>query len=1699
MTESIDIFNIHKNIMDNYKHFVRSFVNIKNERIKDFVDSGIDEGKFWPEPLIQFNPSFEPGESIQSLIGENILHPELVSVFKGFDLFRHQSEALVKGCKGSDFVVTSGTGSGKSLTFIGTIFNYLLSNKTGDGVKAVIVYPMNALINSQTEEFDKYKENYEKETGKNFPFSYGQYTGQESEEKREKIKDQMPDIILTNYMMMELILTRSKEHEIRKSIFKNLKYLVFDELHTYRGRQGSDIAMLIRRIKAQAMNEVSCIGTSATMVSGGTINDQKLKVAEVASKLFGSKLSQDQIINEYLIRKFTFNGNIPNQEELSAFLNSQINPDDDENKMMSSPLGIWLENRIALDESDGFLIRNKPLQFSQIVDKLSTDSGIDKDTCEKQMKVFLKWITNINENLSNSRDTYLPYKIHQFISQTGTVYVSLNTNDDDSVISLEPTNHKGSGDDKIPIFPIVFSRVSGHEFICVRKDNKNNLLKPREFKEFIDEDEEDVTAGYIFTGIDIWNPETDLELLPDTWVRFDKRAGVYKPSNKYKNRLPQKIYYDKKGNFSDNNDYDLEGWFMPAKLLFDPTSGTQYDPNTNESTKLTRLGSEGRSTSTTVLTHSTLNQLADSGFKVKDQKILSFTDNRQDAALQSGHFNDTLKVIEFRSAVYRALDKDLKLDFSNMGQAIFDALGMSQDEYSSSVATFPSARTDNENAMKDYLMYRALYDLRRGWRVVLPNLEQCALLKINYRHLEENCNSDESWKDVPLLHAMSAEVRTDTVFQILDFFRKSYALYSEEYLTYHAINEKSKIIKEKLKLPWKFEDKERIADPYMMGYEKLKTGRRVFWSSVGPTSTLGKYLKSKAKDEGILLQGVDAYKDFIKSLLDLLCKAGWLRETTAKNKENKETTLYQLKIDQIVWEKGNGTTIKQDHVKNRSYKIINQKPNTYYKQLYMSDLRSRKRLIGKEHTGQLCYDDRIDREDNFRSGEYSVLFCSPTMELGIDIANLNVIHLRNVPPNPANYAQRSGRAGRSGQPALIFSSCSAYSPHDLHYFNNATDMVAGAVAPPEIDLANQELLESHLNAIYLSYTDLGELNQSLIDLMDEEKENDFKLKPIVIEKLNLGQKKRNEIKFIFKGIVEDINPNASISMPWLNDEWIDININSVPNKFERALERWEKLLKSIQKQLNAANDILGSGRYKSDSTENRDAKRTHTQATRQIFLLTNKASGSNLSEFYPYRYLASEGFLPGYNFTRLPIRTFIPRGNSGEYLSRPRFVALREFGPRNIIYHSGSKYKIDQLLAPDIELKLEKAKVSTNSGYLMMGDEYDNEVCPFSGVSLDEANSKEIYVDLLEMTDTRTVDMEQITCQEEERLSRGFEIKTYFSMPGGTTDSVRTVKIKNEGEDFLRIRFMPAARLVQINRKWSMSKEKGFLMGLTSGKWKSIPKDGSQESTEENKFVQLFTYDTADALYIEPIKSLALSKDGVITLQYALKRAIENIFQIESRELGAELMGDETSPNIFLYEASEGSLGILSQFIEDKAVFKNVISEAIKVCRYDDESYKDEASYSDLLSYYNQRFHDVVNRFEIKDALEKLHICDVEIITNASFNDYEEQYQQLQKGIDPNSDTELPFLVYLYNNGLRLPDSAQKTVDGIYCQPDFFYEPDVWVFCDGIHHDKPENIKRDKEQRDAILNRGDQVIVYHYKDNLAEIIAKRPDIFKKVK
>ena len=101
-------------------------------------------------------------------------------------------------------------------------------------------------------------------------------------------------------MMLELLLTRLQERSIRDAIYENLRFLVFDELHTYRGRQGADVAMLIRRIRAQCKQKITCIGTSATMVSVGSLASQREEVARVATNMFGRSFRPDQVINETL-------------------------------------------------------------------------------------------------------------------------------------------------------------------------------------------------------------------------------------------------------------------------------------------------------------------------------------------------------------------------------------------------------------------------------------------------------------------------------------------------------------------------------------------------------------------------------------------------------------------------------------------------------------------------------------------------------------------------------------------------------------------------------------------------------------------------------------------------------------------------------------------------------------------------------------------------------------------------------------------------------------------------------------------------------------------------------------------------------------------------------------------------------------------------------------------------------------------------------------------------------------------------------------------------------------------------------------------------------------------------------------------------------------------------------------------------------
>ena len=1723
----MNVFDTHKQIVEDYAQYIRSFINISDTEIARTVEDSLSEGRLWPQPLLQFNPAYEQAGTVEEVIAAGLLHDDARHIFDGYTLYRHQSEAIELGVGGTDFVVTSGTGSGKSLTYIGTIFNHLLANRGAEGVAAVIVYPMNALINSQTNEFNTYKNNYERNTGRAFPITFGQYTGQEKEERRQAMRENPPQVLLTNYMMLELLLTRLQERPIRDAIFENLRHLVFDELHTYRGRQGADVSMLIRRIQSQCKQSVCCIGTSATMVSVGSAESQRWEVARVASTVFGRPFEPDQIVDETLALSLDDAGTQPSKQELHAAISTPIHADAGETELRKHPVAVWLENRIALERRDGRLARRMPMGFGDVVAALAEDSGAPEDRCRLVLETVLEWVSAVNQRIQEggSRYTLLPFKLHQFIAQTGSVYTTLDQGEE-RFITLEPGIYKHDDSNK-PIFANVFSRATGHPFICVSL--ADGLLAPREFRAAGDDDE-DTTDGYLIIGGEIWDPDQDLDYLPQAWVRT-RANGETVPDSRKRAHFPRKLYFDEYGNCSETEPMEYWGWFMRAPLLFDPTGGVFFDVKTNEGTKLTRLGNEGRSTSTTITAFSILNRLRDSGHSPRDQKLLSFTDNRQDAALQAGHFNDFVQVVRLRAGIRQALETAPGglLDYATLGEAIFNSLSLPFRDYGNRDAEpeLAPVKRKYEEAFQDYLLFRALADLRRSWRIVLPNLEQCALLDIDYLDLDEIVAEDEFWSELEIANELGHPERREFLATVLDYFRLEYAIHSENYLVPSRLKEFEKRFREQLTPPWTLDSDEELAAPSVIRLDPLHRSARLSNKSMGPASALGKYIKHVARQSDIgpdVLRG-DRYRDFILRLMHKLKDADYLFQETARNANNEDVPVFRLRIEKIQWKLGDGETVRPDPIKRRSYKEQVRTPNAFFREIYRRDFAESKRLAAADHTGQLGVDARQDRENRFRADWYldearkvldesrirsesiSALFCSPTMELGVDIGGLSVVHMRNAPPNAANYVQRSGRAGRSGQGALVFTYCSGFSAHDRHYFQHQAQLVAGAVQSPRIDLCNRELLVTHLHALAISAIGLpgleagGGERPSLMRLIADG-EPAMPLSPGVVEGLKIGPATFDSIKATFRRVIADFAGELKgASNAWYSDDWLDQNLGSLAAHLDTAMERWRKMYQSARTLLTRATQPIESGRLKVGSDEYKRYKRLQDQANRQLNLLRNDQGGSTeLSEFYPYRYLASEGFLPGYNFTRLPLRIFVPTGSTaGEYISRPRSIALREFGPLNLIYHNGRKYRVSQLVTQDAESSLTEAKISKRAGYFLAGDQSDLEICPFSGLDLSDNANKEHLHDLLEMAESRGEETARITCEEEERISRGYQVESFFHVDGGDFASIRLAMARTDGNHLLNLRFIPAARLVSLNKGWRSQKTEGFPIGMTSGNWRNSMPEPDPDAHEEYRLVKLWTSTLADALYIEPIQALGLEPDGVITLQHALKRAIESVFQVEPSEIGVSTMGDPLCPNILLYEAAEGSLGILSQFVEDVATFRKVIEMAEHVCRFDDEEYKAPASYDDLMSYYNQRDHLRLDRFLIRDSLGKLKLADIEIQASAAFKDYGEQYQHMLRHLDPNSSTERKFIEHLYQNGLRLPDAAQKQVPGIYCQPDFYYEPRVWVFCDGSPHDQQQVRERDEEQRQLIIARGDEVWSWHYREDLDAKIAQRPDIFRKVR
>jgi hypothetical protein len=677
-------------------------------------------------------------------------------------------------------------------------------------------------------------------------------------------------------------------------------------------------------------------------------------------------------------------------------------------------------------------------------------------------------------------------------------------------------------------------------------------------------------------------------------------------------------------------------------------------------------------------------------------------------------------------------------------------------------------------------------------------------------------------------------------------------------------------------------------------------------------------------------------------------------------------------------------------------------------------------LDSREHTAQVDQDRREWREWRFRWGDEDrkklaekkenlrqtgepevflpALFCSPTMELGVDISALNAVYMRNMPPTPANYAQRSGRAGRSGQAALIVTYCSAQSPHDQYYFRDPQQMVSGVVRPPSLDLANRDLIEAHLHAVWLAESG-RELAPNIPNVLDLTKPGLPVQEDIAAAfgTPDLEGRSAASMKRILDAIGSELTEAAA---PWAMDReaFAAATAKAASERFSGAFRRWRQLYEGARAQLTEAN--RRSEMHGLSGPERKEAKQQQIQANEQIALL-ERGTATQGADFYTYRYLATEGFLPGYNFPRLPLYAFIPAVSGGTgraaYLQRARFLAISEFGPGSLIYHEGRAYRVYKAKIPPSEDGRLATSVICVCGECGGAHDQEQERCHACNASMTGIRA---IRNVLHIYNVETLPAERITANDEDRQRRGFEIQTVFEWPvrEGSFD-ISTSTAHDEDGDILSLTYAPGATISRLNKGLRRRKDKesfGFGIDPATGKWTSASDNEDSPPDEPSKpRVVPIVRDNKNALLLRLTDRL--SDSSMATFQHAFARGLENFFQLEEGEVRTEpLPADDQRNCILAYEATEGGAGVLGRLATDRDALSQVARVALELMHFDNIWAAAAAADADalaqrpdakcvtgcyhcLLSYYNQPDHELIDRTDKKvlTALLRLARCEV--------------------------------------------------------------------------------------------------------------------------
>lgn len=1767
----LEPFDLLRRLQATYASFVGTYQGYKDPSIEAWMNAQVKGGEFlWRQPYLTLRKRFAPGPMLDAFLAQGLVHPKVPDLYRYRDPerpekgtirpYQHQGDAWRRLLKDKrNVVVTTGTGSGKSMCFTIPVVSAALSDPT-PGVKALIIYPMNALANSQYDEMARRLRgtgvricNYtgdlrdSPEKGREqFKEIFGRDPYDSEVVSREELRNKDDDpqkgahILVTNFVMLELILTRFEDRRVFPfGSLDKLKYLVMDEVHTYTGRQGADVACLIRRLKehTSTTGKLRCVATSAT-VDSSTREEAARTVAGFASELFGESFLAEDVVGEThgapltrspavslpaLVRwdDTTLRAAADGDEAAIAKLRSGLcgTPGATAEDLREHAALVFLDTRLGNVPGALALARWDELVAAYHAELRASETAEDAER-ELLAAVVVGAATNVTPDGEDHPHPLVLPKVHAFFSQGQPVSRCLArghlsragqkvcpTCVTDEVLPLE----------RVPAWPLVFCAACGQEFLCAgeEKEEPVETLSPRDF----DDVEDEGASRYIY---------------PEHWDREDvpppegstKKSGAARKGRE--GAVPENhevcaLCGVLDGQCDCGPEWQKRCAVIARPLLLCPSCGVNYDGRTREFNKFFVAGAVGKATATDVLVSRVTELLPDTdvGGKPAKRSIIGFTDNRQDTAFQTGHLNDLVRRMHFRRSVRAAMiatgakAATAPMTLPDAGDEVFKAMKAAHalPTYAKDqTVKFGAAAASGEKTYRKYLRFGVLAELLGRSRRMHPTLEVVGLLRVAYDGLDQLAADPETWSKPPVYHgeeqkhapqpllaAMPAHEREMLLNCVADVVRRAGAVHADDLEDREAFY--SKVIS--------------AVHENARFYDSVPGGRvPAVYSDTCPSDSTGYDVRRIGGEVG---------KPYTPGMVRwLMAWRGWKREeaqdalrwlfqllASDEVKLFERSTgpggshLYRLRDDRIgVWAPSDSLVVAcprcaqtwalvpgmrcpsciKVHVK------MEDRAGHYFNDQYARDLASATRIAAQEHSAAVPGDDRRKYEKAFQAIDdpLNVLFCTPTMELGIDIGGLSAVYMRNVPPSPANYAQRQGRAGRHGQSAFVATFCGTFgqfSSHDQYFFRFPDKMIAGKIAPPKFLLENRDLLISHMRAMVLEFADIkiekepqAFLQMKLADGGDA----DLKLEPSYRKQLKAAvDAARAQIEISAWRVFE-----RYLTACGLGQADVAKLVGDFVEDFDHAFDR----LREEYRQLKAEIAIIN----KQDENEKPDPER----AIRRNAILGRLSDiREGRSDFYPYRYLGSQGFLPNYAFPRRATSAYFT--DRKESLPRPPAVALRELAPLTSIYYRGARYSVvkAQPRARGGAHHWTKIKACDCGYYLTDKELSAKATCPSCGVDLTSGQAFQTFDKALDLPDMVARRVGGISADEEERVKRGFEVEPRFRF----VDAPQPFRLVGGGTELARASYGHNAQVLLLNLGYRASDDTGFRFCEKCRAWieseesaqehvKSGNCSGAAAATDIRREVVLFTQGQHDVVLVDvpvpPGRPADVSEERwrkgfAWSLCYALSAGFGVAFSVDESEVRGHLfLTQPDRAKVLLYESDEGGAGLLHRLTETGA-WRRVARHALELLHVDPETGLDrkdacsEACYECLLSFYNQRDHKLLDRRSVIPFLKAMLGVTVEAGATPSAAGWEEL-------IDKGEGAEPDILMALRDHKFPMPNGQHVVVrdgDGnAVAEADLTYPGKVVVWVQGGPHHAEHIKKKDAQQARRMKALGYRVV-----------------------